>query len=638
MIDLKKRETRGWLIPFSLFGLALLAFSNSFPGSFIGDDISIVRNNPLVETIDLKAIFTSDYWGPEANSGLFRPLTILSFGINRLLLGPSPAAFHLVNVLLHGLVTVMLYLMLKRQAAMARMAWFAAALFAVHPIHTEVVNEAVGRAELLAALGILSALWCCGFKRSAGAWTMVGIAYLAALLSKEHAVVLLPMLMLLDKLAGRWRRGEWREVFPLYGLLGGISGLWLAWRIWGVERAVPPDTRDLVYTPLAFLSPGDRVTSALAIQWDYLWKQLFPIKLQGIYSGATFFQPVPIDSTVGITVLAATLGLMSWALWSWSRSLPGGTIVLAYALAFLPVSNLLFATGVTLAERLAYLPSAWFCTGLAALFIRLNDRLPYSRLVKGAAVATLVIYLAATLARNPAFSSPRNLWQADVKTDPKNVLAWMYLANTYATLDQIAQADDAYRFMLELAPDFPEGLGNYAEFLLRQGRYDEAIVYGLRLAADTTGWNPHNAMVIAQAYCQKGNYAEALSWLEVARPLFQNYAIYWEYRGKALEGLGQLTRAVESYRRMGGYPEGSDVPLRLGNLLLQLQRPREAVEVLLAKSERNPEAAPVWNSLGIAQSLAGEKGAAEQSFRRAVSLAPDNPNYRANLRRVTESD
>jgi len=636
--DVKKRVIPRWLIFFSLLSLALLAFSNSFPGSFIGDDLSIVKNNPLVAKIDLKAIFTSDYWGRDANSGLFRPLTILSFTINRLLLGPSPASFHVVNVLLHGLVTVMLYLMLRRQAVVAKIAWFAAALFAVHPIHTEVVNEAVGRAELLAALGVFFALWCCGLKRGAGSWLLAGSAYLLALLSKEHAVVLLPTLMLLDRVSGRWQAGRWREVVPLYGLLGAISGLWLVWREWGVVRFLPPDARDLIYTPLSFLSVGDRVASALAIQWQYLWKLLFPFDLQGIYSGETFFQPVLLTSLTGMALVVATLSLLSWSVWSWSRAQPGGTIVLAYALAFLPASNLVFAVGVTMAERLAYLPSVWFCTALAGLVLWLSDRVPWRWLSVGVAVAILAIYLAATLARNPAFSSPRNLWQADVKIDAKNVLAWMSLANTYAALDQIAQAEEAYRSMLELAPNFPEGLANYAEFLLNQGRYDAAIVYGLRLAAEPSGWNPHNAMVLARAYCQKGNYAAALRWLEIARPLFQNYAIYWEYRGRALEGLGQLAPAVDSYRRMGGYPDGSDVPLRLGNLLLQLQRPQEAVEVLLAESERNSEAAPVWNSLGIAQSLSGEKVAARQSFRHALSLAPDNSNYRANLLRVTESD
>lgn len=635
VVDVKKKAIPQWFIFFSLFVLAILAFSNSFPGSFIGDDLSIVKNNPLVANIDLKAIFTSDYWGRDANSGLFRPLTILSFAINRLLLGPSPAAFHAVNVLLHGLVTVMLYLVLRRQAVFARIAWFAAALFAVHPIHTEVVNEAVGRAELLAALGVFSALWCCGLKRGAGAWLLAGIAYLLALLSKEHAVVLLPTLMLLDRVSGRWQGGRWREVVPLYGLLGAISGLWLVWRAWGVVRFLPPDARDVIYTPLASLPTGDRVASALAIQWDYLWTLLSPFKLQGIYSGETFFQPVILTSLMGMATVVATLSLLGWAARSWSRSCPGGTVVLAYTLAFLPASNLFFATGVTLAERLAYLPSAWFCAALAVLCRWLSERLAWRRVFNGAVVAILAVYLAATLARNPAFATPQNLWQANVETDSKNVLAWMYLANTYADLDRIEEADEAYRAMLELAPDFTEGLRNYAQFLLTQKRYQEAVVLALKVANSPRSWSPHNAMVLAQAYYFLGDPAEALRWLESARPLFQDYAIFWEYLGRIQEVLGDRPGAIASYRRGLASPEATEIPLRLGNLLLQSGQHREAQVVFKSLVEQNPKSAAGWNGLGVSSALLGEQQQAEEAFARAVTLDPQNLNYLDNLRRLS---
>lgn len=72
-----------------LLGLALvllgaMVYANSFPGDFFIDDAYIVVDNPLVASIDLRAIFTTDYWGPEAKQALaFRPLTILSLAVNR---------------------------------------------------------------------------------------------------------------------------------------------------------------------------------------------------------------------------------------------------------------------------------------------------------------------------------------------------------------------------------------------------------------------------------------------------------------------------------------------------------------------------------------------------------------------------
>ena len=61
------------------------------PAFFILDDIAIVQENPIVSSNDLRAIFTTDYWGHGRDSGLYRPLTILSFALNRVLLGPGAA-------------------------------------------------------------------------------------------------------------------------------------------------------------------------------------------------------------------------------------------------------------------------------------------------------------------------------------------------------------------------------------------------------------------------------------------------------------------------------------------------------------------------------------------------------------------
>ena len=75
--------------------------------------------------------------------------------------------------------------------------------------------------------------------------------------------------------------------------------------------------------------------------------------------------------------------------------------------------------------------------------------------------------------------------------------------------------------------------------------------------------------------------AVRLRWLEESSRIYSDYAIYWELRGEALEGMGQYNKAIESYLRMGQIyiPEDSDVPLRLGNLLLRQGRYSEAIQI-----------------------------------------------------------
>src|SRR5512139_4117850 len=147
-----------WARSLAIALLALGAYANSFPGAFIADDVAIVRDNPLVNDPSLSRIFAADYWGEGAGSGLHRPLTILSYAVNRQLLGPGPAGVRAVNVLLHAAVSVLVAAVASAAGFGSSIGWVAAALFAVHPLHTEVVDIVTGRAELLSALFVLLAL------------------------------------------------------------------------------------------------------------------------------------------------------------------------------------------------------------------------------------------------------------------------------------------------------------------------------------------------------------------------------------------------------------------------------------------------------------------------------------------------
>ena len=146
-----------------------------------------------------------------------------------------PFGYHLVNVLGHAGVSALVVVFAQRFGLALRTAALAGALFAVHPIHTEVVANAVGRAEILAAALALLALLARltpGPTATAGA----AVAYALALLAKEHTIALLALLPLVDflftdgrslRLFARRLAGE-RGVF--YAVLLGIAGGYLALR------------------------------------------------------------------------------------------------------------------------------------------------------------------------------------------------------------------------------------------------------------------------------------------------------------------------------------------------------------------------------------------------------------------------
>uniref|UniRef100_A0A8W7Q295 Glycosyltransferase RgtA/B/C/D-like domain-containing protein n=1 Tax=Anopheles coluzzii TaxID=1518534 RepID=A0A8W7Q295_ANOCL len=125
----------------------------------------------------------------------YRPLCVLTFRWNYLLHGLEPAGYHLVNVLLHTIVSLMYF----RMCAMllSETASFAAALlFAVHPIHTEAVTGVVGRAETLSSVFFLAAFIfytkATRRKKSTG-WRFLCLSMLfvaTAMLCKEQGITI----------------------------------------------------------------------------------------------------------------------------------------------------------------------------------------------------------------------------------------------------------------------------------------------------------------------------------------------------------------------------------------------------------------------------------------------------------------
>jgi len=613
--------------------LAIVAYANSFPGIFVADDFPVVCNNPLVVQIDLYRIFTTDYWGELANSGLFRPLTILSFGVNRLLLGPGVLGFHLVNVLLHGAVTLLLWRSLSGFGVPKAIAWLAAALFAVHPIHTEVVNEVVGRSELLVALFLFAGFWLSSLQPQRPFWAIAAttLCYGAALLSKEHGIVFLMLLPLLDHASGFRQRCAGKGRVWLYLILLIETVLWLTWRTWGVLRTVPEGLIEPAYQPLHFLPLIPRVLTALKLQWLYLRKLVLPIDLQAVYSGEAWLSPVAGFWTLkGMVVLAATLALAAAVVGACRRGHWSGWGMALYAIAFAPTANIFFVTGVTMAERLAYLPSAWFCLAIAAGVPSLCK----GRLQEAAALIMVAGLLILTLSRNRDFSSQVNLWSADVARDPGNVLATLFLASSLNHAGEQEQAEPLYREVLGQLPDFREALLQYSHFLFRQGRYDEAIEIGLRAEKNQRGVVVENRLMLARAYLAKGQFAESLRWLEKCKWVFGTYGIFWEIRGRALEGLGSYPEAIDSYRQAVDLPADSDVPLRLANLLLKEGRYDEAETAFrdYLQHIKTPEA---WNALGVTLALRGRSSEAAEAFRQALLLAPDSVQYRENYERAS---
>ncbi|OGR36090.1 MAG: hypothetical protein A2091_10750 [Desulfuromonadales bacterium GWD2_61_12] len=628
-----------WGAPIALVILALVVYINSFPSTFILDDHHIVQKNHLVLQADFLAIFRSDYWFGVENSGLYRPLTIFSLALNRLIFGESAWGYHLVNLLLHASIVQLIFATLRKWEISNGTAFMAAAIFAVHPIHGEVVNIAVGRSELLVALFLLCGFYFSSNKKFTDNY-IVCMCFFAALLAKEHAITFLLLLPLWEVFhCGTMRvcRQRWKLYFALFC----VSVVWIVLYNYAPEQTMPRSIYSNEAAPLAYVSWGSRVLTSLLLQWLYLAKLLVPFGLQAVYSTADLPSFVTsVFSATGLLVIGGTLMVALLVMLGWRSRNPLALFAMLYIVSFSTTANLFFPIGVSFAERLVYFPSIWYCSGFAVM-LGLMQSVRGKVLAKSIFTICLLFLSVVTLLRNPLFSSETRLWNAEVANNPKDFLAWHNLAESLANSRRYVESESAYQQVLDLAPEYPGGLRAYSAFLRKQGRYNEALQAALSALEIARSRNDITAMSLdhvelAGILVELGSYRQAIEHIDQVDPRMGVTTHMLTVQGKAMYGLGRYREAVAIFEKIALIDKQADIAFDYALALLKLNRYDEARHVL-EEGVRRRETAERWNLLGVVCAQQGDWSSAIAAFELAVKIDHDNRNYIDNLLRASEN-
>jgi tetratricopeptide (TPR) repeat protein len=577
------QRTPRWILV-GLVALATLPYLNALAAGFVYDDAGLVVEHPAVQgEFAPWTALTSAYWGEAraADTALWRPITTLSFAIDDAVADDSAAWMHAVNVALHMGVVLAGFALARRLGASTGVAAAASALFAVHPLHTEAVTWISGRAEILAALGVLVALLAAtGTGRSvARRATACAAATLLATASKESAAFAPFAIAFLG-----WAHEPPQPRALAVGAASLASVLvyatlrYLVLGTWG-----GPDV-GLDTNPMAGTGLVERLPTVLDAAGRYLALLVWPAELSSDYG------PPVLGLADGLTVygalgLAAALALSGAAL-ARPRSLVGRAAMVALG-AFAVASNLLVVIGTNFAERLFYLPSY----GLLLIATALAARLPLPR---GALVAVLVVVLGAASARtwvqNRAYESN--------------------LALTEATLAH--------------HPNAPKMSYNRARELLRAKRFEEAVEqarWTLRLRP-TDSWA---RIVLANAlvHLERGPEAEAVLREGMAlvprSPLEPTRLLELLDEREAVAEGDALAEAV--------FARGLEEAPWPARAALAAQR-RADFELAATRWERvielHPESPGAWTERARVAYLGGDTRTAREAFERALTLDPEN--------------
>lgn len=474
--------------------LAVAASVTSIGNGFALDDVHIIALNERIHSVaGWHNVFVDSYWPPEKGGALYRPLTSLAFVLQWFAGGGSPLVFHIVSIALYALVSVCV-LRLAEALTDWPAAWLAAALFAVHPLHVEVVANVVGQAELWAAMLAIPAVTLFIRARRNGEMSRhdiarIGALYGGALMFKEHVVVL-PVIVIAAELlvVGRASMTEHaRRVAPVVVVMTAVAVSFIV-----VRTVVLDDLEGAGVSPI-FAGYGyeTRFFTMLRVMMEWVRLFFWPARL------ATDYAPlIELASSFELEMMpaVAVIGAAVAIAWAVRRSHPAATFALAWAgITLLIPSNLMVVTGFVLAERALFLASAGMMIALAIAIhamVKASPEMEHSRkrVVGVAVAAVLAMGILRSSERNPAWRDNASLIERNVADLPLSWHAHMMMSQLHSDRGDRQRALDEARIAVSLGSRTDHRLLAFAADMFQMhGRCDLAMGYyerSLSLVAD----------------------------------------------------------------------------------------------------------------------------------------------------------
>ena len=634
---MKGRRAAPWIAALAAVLLHLPALRNEF----VFDDRGVLLQNPLLADLSsAPRIFGAPYWNaPGLTGGLYRPITTLSFAVDRALAGGfRPAWFHAVNVLLHGAIAALVVLLALRLGLPAWAGLFAGALFAVHPVHVEAVASVVGRSEILAAGFGLGAILCgAAARRDPGrrgrvaAWAAAAL-FLLAMLSKESAFVLPAIAWLFDRTSPAGAKHHGRTLAGGAIAAAAIALLLRAHALGGLGGTPIP----FVDNPAASAGPWQGRLAAVAVLPRIARLLVWPHPLSADYS----YAQIPLPQGLLDPMLLLGLVLAAGVTIAGLRLLPRDR-TLGFALLFVPLSlaltcNLLVFIGTLLAERLLYLPSVGVCLAAGALAARAGaaaDR-PRPRRSAAAGRALLAVGLLAvaagawgTLRRVGDWRDDFSLYESAARVSPRSARIRYNLGNAWLRRARFGEAETEYRRALEVYPEFADATGNLGFALLQQGRAAEAIA-PLTTAANRQPRNAEVRVNLGSARRALGDRPGARAEFEAALQIQPGSATAWNNLGSLFLSGGENAEAIRSLERaVAEEPKYALYRVNLADAYNAAGRPADARAQFEEAFRLDPDASESLRGQGELALQRGDAAAAERAFRAAADGQP--PSARA---------
>jgi tetratricopeptide (TPR) repeat protein len=586
----------------AVIAFTFIAYSNSFHTPFLFDNDQVILKDTRIQAVtsdNVRRILAHSYW--EANpSGLYRPLTTLSYLFNYAVLGneASPVGYHWFNLILHSINIGLVYALGLAIFEQIPAALLLSALWGLHPVQTESVTNIVGRADMLAAFSVLAAVLCyrkavqSSGARYAGWIAAIALAVTAGMFSKESAIVVIGVIALYDLLFVQGL--SWRLRIPGY-VAAAVPCLVFLYVRAQVIASAPFVLLPFTDNPLIGAGFWTARITAVKVIGRYFQLLVWPARLSFDYS----YNAIPLfgwklsgwEDWQAVLALIACGAAAVAAVLAWRRSKLVFFGIAFFFITLAPASNLVILIGSIMGERFLYLPSVGFAViAVWAFYAMRRTRQAESLSCRAILGVILIAFAVRTYDRNLDWQDQQRFWRSAIEAAPGS-----YKAHIGAISNQLQLTQQ----------DWQRSLGDVSRAL--------TTLDGLP--------DVRNA---ANAYCDAGIFYRSLG----EKVKSKTEAADW-YR-KSLDALLRSEKILlvqdEKYRDENarrGKPGLTFIPsvvyLELGRTYSRLSEPRKAIEAF--ERGRALESDPdVLEELASAYRAAGDLHKAALALVEAMSV------------------
>lgn len=572
------------------------------------------------------------------NTGIYRPFTLLAFALESELIGEfDPAVSHSVNLVLYFSLLIVLGIFLVSLAEKKKLStlfpFLVLLLFAVHPLHVEVVASAKSRDTLLSALfsfGAVLIWWRNQGHMKLWLWGIVLSLYFISLISKEESI---PMIAFVGLLAyfflGQKPLQAAGSTLPFVGVVV----------VYLIIRGMVLDSAKTVYdsyiNSIMYLADGsERLATNFYIYLQYIKLLIFPHPLSWDYS----FSQLTVQNFSN-PIVWLSMGFFGGLIYLAYRGFKDRNL-LSFGLIFYFATFSIFANlipsltiGSNLGERFMFIPSLAFAFVVVLLLFRLGEKI-IPQNIKLVPILIFVPILLGftwkTVDRAQAWESNLTITRADVISAPNSWRTHTFYAEELRQMASNVEKTDAdsahvlyeearkeFEIMLGIfGKDMPvsQYLGSYAEVLFSVG--DSALA--VSVLEENIRKNPKAFYPLFQlgrfAFDQK-KFEEAetyyLKALEAQSPnlgpLYRNLGLTYSRKGEREKAVTALVKSLE-------YWDDPQIRNALGFLYSELGQTAKAAQYLAGSQGSSPEELTFISAV-----LKGNEALGKNDFRAALA-------------------